>query len=631
MSKKNLLIAVIVLFILSISTFTLYQKSTLTFRDNTNNTLIDHGNGLTTKYAHLKPGNPYNLNIGDFVSPTSPIANMGTTGFSNPAHLHFEVRVNNQAVDPDIYLGTNPQNLSAEEEALWCSADGGGGNAGGLFSLSNEEIADEASKEIEIEHKQSILGYSVAWTNDQEVPFKNVEIQTDEGKINLPFPKVMVNKRDQDFGTIVIHNERLYQNDQEISPGFMLSPDFKIFEQFYLEDTDTGQKFHFNDCVDYPNIFARSAGECWLDSSGKPKPILKATEYIKTYKIKGTLRRLIKENLILGYEEYRTPKNDSIIELLGSPLRDDPSANMAAVIDGEGSDVPDMRYRLGYDDFIQTIADSACILSNFVVSPFGSYVYCQAVYRMLIGAGINPGVNEMALQAENISMATLVSGGSPVGDLIGLKRFFVSEVAQAGLANQASRQFTEEATNGILNREFAESASLKANARNGSQALIDSIGGASQLAKNGREVFEAAKIGVTKEGQELVARSISKPSIPEKIDRNIFNSNQTLADDVMGSQYNSYDKLPRTLKTGQPKSINYDGSTLTTNYEMKWYSNPVSLTYQLRLEIFLTLKEGKTFVLITKNGSAATDVNAPFRSLMEKYPDKIKIEKFISQ
>jgi len=39
MSKKNLLIAVIVLLILSLSTFTLYQTNTLTFRDNTNNTL----------------------------------------------------------------------------------------------------------------------------------------------------------------------------------------------------------------------------------------------------------------------------------------------------------------------------------------------------------------------------------------------------------------------------------------------------------------------------------------------------------------------------------------------------------------------------------------------------------------
>lgn len=67
-----------------------------------NAVLIDHGNGLATFYAH----NSRNAaTIGQRVRTGEVIAQVGSTGASTGPHLHFEVRVNGQAVDPAPYLG----------------------------------------------------------------------------------------------------------------------------------------------------------------------------------------------------------------------------------------------------------------------------------------------------------------------------------------------------------------------------------------------------------------------------------------------------------------------------------------------------------------------------------------------
>ncbi len=62
---------------------------------------IDHGNGFITRYAHASK---IEVRVGQRVQPREPIAKVGSTGRSTGPHLHFEVRVGGQAVDPDDYL-----------------------------------------------------------------------------------------------------------------------------------------------------------------------------------------------------------------------------------------------------------------------------------------------------------------------------------------------------------------------------------------------------------------------------------------------------------------------------------------------------------------------------------------------
>jgi murein DD-endopeptidase MepM/ murein hydrolase activator NlpD len=66
-----------------------------------NLTVIDHGHGLATAYGHqsaLAAGN------GQTVSQGQVIGYVGCTGHCFGPHLHFEVRVNGQPVDPLGYL-----------------------------------------------------------------------------------------------------------------------------------------------------------------------------------------------------------------------------------------------------------------------------------------------------------------------------------------------------------------------------------------------------------------------------------------------------------------------------------------------------------------------------------------------
>ena len=65
-----------------------------------NITIIDHGNGLATAYAHQSA---FYVRSGN-VSQGTAIGAVGTTGNSTGAHLHFEVRVNGSPVDPMGYL-----------------------------------------------------------------------------------------------------------------------------------------------------------------------------------------------------------------------------------------------------------------------------------------------------------------------------------------------------------------------------------------------------------------------------------------------------------------------------------------------------------------------------------------------
>lgn len=66
-----------------------------------NRVVVDHGNGLKTTYNHLSS---FNVTQGQKVSRGDIVAFSGTTGASTGCHLHFEVEVNGEVVDPNGWL-----------------------------------------------------------------------------------------------------------------------------------------------------------------------------------------------------------------------------------------------------------------------------------------------------------------------------------------------------------------------------------------------------------------------------------------------------------------------------------------------------------------------------------------------
>lgn len=63
--------------------------------------IIDHGNGYSTLYAHNSRNR---VTVGQRVTRGQHIADVGSTGVSTGPHLHFEIRINNSAVDPMRYF-----------------------------------------------------------------------------------------------------------------------------------------------------------------------------------------------------------------------------------------------------------------------------------------------------------------------------------------------------------------------------------------------------------------------------------------------------------------------------------------------------------------------------------------------
>jgi len=66
---------------------------------------IDHGNGLSTRYGHLSK---LGVKEGDIVQRGQLIGLIGSTGRSTGPHLHYELRLDDKAINPRRFLPPEP-------------------------------------------------------------------------------------------------------------------------------------------------------------------------------------------------------------------------------------------------------------------------------------------------------------------------------------------------------------------------------------------------------------------------------------------------------------------------------------------------------------------------------------------
>lgn len=75
---------------------------------------IEHGGAMQTRYAHLSS---YTVNAGETVRKGDLIGYIGSTGRSTGPHLHYEVRVEGEPVDPIPYMVAQYASLEEGEGA----------------------------------------------------------------------------------------------------------------------------------------------------------------------------------------------------------------------------------------------------------------------------------------------------------------------------------------------------------------------------------------------------------------------------------------------------------------------------------------------------------------------------------
>ncbi|HSX17805.1 MAG TPA: M23 family metallopeptidase [Candidatus Saccharimonadales bacterium] len=70
-----------------------------------NHVVIDHGGGITSLYGHLAS---ISVHVGQQVDKSAVLGYEGSTGASTGTHLHFEIRLNGQPVNPRLYVSGQP-------------------------------------------------------------------------------------------------------------------------------------------------------------------------------------------------------------------------------------------------------------------------------------------------------------------------------------------------------------------------------------------------------------------------------------------------------------------------------------------------------------------------------------------
>jgi murein DD-endopeptidase MepM/ murein hydrolase activator NlpD len=79
-----------------------------------NMVVVDHGNGYSTAYAHLSRF-AQDTRVGEHVSQGEVVAFSGMTGLATGPHLHYEIRVHNNQVNPAAVKVASGRKLEGED------------------------------------------------------------------------------------------------------------------------------------------------------------------------------------------------------------------------------------------------------------------------------------------------------------------------------------------------------------------------------------------------------------------------------------------------------------------------------------------------------------------------------------
>jgi murein DD-endopeptidase MepM/ murein hydrolase activator NlpD len=71
---------------------------------------VDHGNGFTTRYGHMSE---IDVKVGQPVKLGQSLGKVGTTGRSTGPHLHYETRIDGEAVDPQKFIAAGSKLAAA--------------------------------------------------------------------------------------------------------------------------------------------------------------------------------------------------------------------------------------------------------------------------------------------------------------------------------------------------------------------------------------------------------------------------------------------------------------------------------------------------------------------------------------
>lgn len=116
---------------------------------------IDHGNGYTSRYAHLSA---INVKVGQTVSANQQIGAVGSTGRTSGPHLHFEIRKNGEALNPLKYvsnLGGKSQVVRSATGLIGSSTDSPRVVDTGVNSALQKAQEEQARIRAELERERT--------------------------------------------------------------------------------------------------------------------------------------------------------------------------------------------------------------------------------------------------------------------------------------------------------------------------------------------------------------------------------------------------------------------------------------------------------------------------------------------